>query len=157
MKPRFKDMKAVVVAGVEREYADPEKSDPGFADIWMGAFMPRYGDIEAACEDKGFYGVWFRGAGGRPSRYLAGAAVIDRSAVPADLTIREVPGATYAVFECTVGTIGETYGSIFGNWLAEGGYEANPELPHFEYYPPETSSQHSPVFIHVPVVEARRA
>jgi len=155
MKPDFIDTRPIVVAGVEREYANPQDDDPGYEDIWMNGFMPRYAELQPLCEDRGFYGVWFGDARGGPARYLAGAAVTDGAAVPDDLAVREIPGARYAVFECTVGTIGETYDAIFGKWLSEGHHELDPGLPHFEYYPPETASQDSPVFIHVPVLRKR--
>jgi len=155
LEPEFVERPAVVVAGVLRKYSDSDVEDAGFQDIWMRGFMPRYGEIEPLCEDKGFYGVWFGDIRVGAADYLAGAAVTEREAVPDDLAVREIPAARYAVFRCTVGTIGETYDAIFGAWMVEGGYDLDPELPHFEYYPPETASQESPVFIYVPVAGGR--
>ena len=45
--------------------------------------------------------------------YLAGMAVEGVVDVPEGLTLREVPASRYAVFECTVKTISDTYDWIF--------------------------------------------
>ena len=140
------------VGGVQRRFTAPDKEDPGFQDIWMNRFTPRHAEIESFCSDKGFYGVWFGDVGRGPADYLAGMSVARREAFPADLVLREVPAATYAVFESTVRTIGETYDAVFGEWLPGAAHERDPNAAHFEYYPPGTSSQDSPVFIYLPVL-----
>ena len=95
--------------------------------------------------------MWFGDLGSGPADYLAGMSVESLEGFPSDLVTRDVPASTYAVFECTVRTIGETYDTIFGEWPPGAAHERDPEVPHFEYYPPGTSSQDSPVFIHVPL------
>lgn len=140
------------VGGVQRRFTAPDEEDPGFQDIWISRFMPRHAEIEPFCSDKGFYGVWFGNVGRGPADYLAGMPVARREGFPANLVLREVPAAMYAVFECTVRTIGETYDAIFREWLPTAGQEEDPTAPHFEYYPPGTSSQDSPVFIYLPVL-----
>lgn len=141
----------ITVGGVQRRFSAPDKEDPGFEDIWMNRFTPRWAEIESFCSDKGFYGVWFGDLGSESTDYLAGMSVENLQGFPSDLVTRDVPAATYAVFECTVRTIGETYDAIFEEWPPGAAYERDLGAPHFEYYPPGTSSQDSPVFIHVPV------
>ncbi|MBN2564670.1 MAG: GyrI-like domain-containing protein [Candidatus Eisenbacteria bacterium] len=149
MEPTFVKRDAVVVAGVERTYEDPANAT-GFDELWQREFEPRYGEIAPLCEDKGFYGAWFGEPDGA-AVYLAGAAVVDRKAVPDGFAVREIPGGRYAAFACTVATIGPTYGRIFGEWLPQNPGVMEHERPHFEYYPPGTTAPDSPVQILVPV------
>ena len=84
--------------------------------------------------------------------YLAGMAVTDVQGVPEGLTLREVPGSRYAVFECTVATISDTYDWIFDQWLKEAPYPRPGEgssRADFERYPPATDSGDSPVLLYI--------
>jgi predicted transcriptional regulator YdeE len=157
MRYELIELAGFTVGGVQRRFSAPNKEDPGFEDIWMNRFTPRWAEIESFCTDKGFYGVWFGDIGLGPADYLAGMSVERREEFPGDLVMRDVPASTYAVFECTVRTIGETYDAIFGEWLSDAAHERDRDAPHFEYYPPGTSSQDSPVLIHMPVRRGRAA
>jgi len=151
MEYKLVERAAFAVGGVQRRFAAPDQEDPGFQDIWMNRFMRRHAEIEPLCSDKGFYGVWFGDVRAGPADYLAGMSVAQLERFPSDLTLREVPVATYAVFECSVRTIGETYDAIFAREASGVGHELDPSAAHFEYYPPGTSSQDSRVFIYVRV------
>ena len=151
MDHKLAERTAFIVGGVQRRFSAPDEEDPGFQDIWMNRFMARHGEIEPFCSDKGFYGVWFGDVDAGPADYLAGMSVARREGFPSDLALREVPAGTYAVFECSVRTIGETYDAIFKEGASGAGYSLDRSAPHFEHYPPGTSSQDSPVFIYVRV------
>jgi predicted transcriptional regulator YdeE len=68
------------------------------------------------------------------------------------LTLREVPASRYAVFECTVKTISDTYDRIFGGWLPTAPYGrpgAGSPKADFERYPPNTDSGDTRVLLHI--------
>ena len=63
-----------------------------------------------------------------------------------------MPASRYAVFECTVATIGDTYAWIFGEWLKTAPYarpDENSPKADFERYPPNTDSGDTPVLLHI--------
>jgi predicted transcriptional regulator YdeE len=84
--------------------------------------------------------------------YVAGIAVGQVDDVPEGLTLRAIPASRYAVFECTVQTISDTYDWIFCHWLKAAPYgrpdEHSPKAD-FERYPPATDSGDTPVLLHI--------
>jgi predicted transcriptional regulator YdeE len=104
--------------------------------------------------DKGSYGVYF-GEHDRELDYLAGMAVGKVESIPEDLVLREVPAGTYAKFKGTVETIGDTYGHIWRQWLLASPYVHDVKKPSFDYFPPNTVSGDSPIFMHVPIKEKK--
>jgi predicted transcriptional regulator YdeE len=90
--------------------------------------------------------------------YLAGMLVENVQETPEGLALRHVPEARWAVFECTVATIGQTYDAIFKEWLPTAPYEqTGPNPDAFERYPPHTDSGDTPVLIHIKVRDKARA
>lgn len=149
MEPRFVDREALRVMGVLVR-CRPEAAD--FGDIWMNQFMSRHDEVAPLSTDGAYYGVDYMPDDQGLMEYVAGMAVGDVEAVREGLVLREVPAARYAVFECTVSTIGEAYGHIHGAWLPSSEeYELHDRKPGLEYYPPNTESNESPVFIYIPV------
>ena len=67
------------------------------------------------------------------------------------MTTRQVPASRYAVFECTMETIGQTYSYVYNTWLSASPYEFPPGGADFEYYPPE-GSEGTPA-IYLPIRE----
>jgi AraC family transcriptional regulator len=65
--------------------------------------------------------------------YLAGFPVEEVEALPEGLVSQEIPAGEYAVFPCTMASIEETYGQIYGTWLPEAGYR-RAEGPDYEAY-----------------------
>lgn len=65
--------------------------------------------------------------------YLAGIQVKRASDLPEGMASWHVPGATYAVFTCTLPTLGETHARIHSGWLPDSGYRRVPG-PEFELY-----------------------
>ncbi|MEZ4638274.1 MAG: effector binding domain-containing protein [Caldilineaceae bacterium] len=65
--------------------------------------------------------------------YIAGVEVSQVADVPAGMVGKQVPAQRYAVFPCTLKTIGDTYRYITEEWQAKSGYE-HAEAPDFEYY-----------------------
>ena len=147
MEPKLVSREAFTVMGVAVR-GNPAKLD--YNDIWMSQFMAREADIKPYSVDGAYYGAYFCTGQEGLVDMIAGMAVEGVSDAPEGLVMREVPAATYATFECTVGTIGPTWGTI-ERWLAEGEYEWDHSKSDFEYYPPETAGEASPVTIYVGV------
>ena len=115
-----------------------------FAAIWTERFMAYYALLMPRSSDKACYGVSF--ATGRDDiiDYVAGMAVDDVPDLPEGLVVREVLAARYAVFRCTVNTIGKTYERIFKEWLPTAQCQHDPSAPAFEFYPPGTVKAATP-------------
>ena len=149
MEPTFVERDGFTVMGIMERFT-PETED--FDGIWK-RYMARHKEIEALSDAKGWYGVCFGGDAEGALHYLAGMAVPAGSTCPDGLAMRDVPAARYAVFECTVATIHETYEHIHHTWLPASRYTYDEPKPGFEHYAPGTDSGDSQVLIHVPVHE----
>ena len=149
MEPRLTDRDAFTVMGLQ-EHFTPETED--FEGIWK-RFMAYHDQIQPHSTDRAYYGVCFGTDDEEAMEYVAGMAVPAGTECPESLVIREVPAAQYAVFECQVATIHETYEHIHGTWVAASQYTYDRPKPDFEQYPPGTDSGDSPVLIHIPVRE----
>jgi AraC family transcriptional regulator len=114
---------------------------------------PRWGEIRNVVNPEISFGLCGSMNDDGSFPYLAGQEVKVESEVPKGMEVMEVPEQTYAVFRCTIPTIGETYEYAFKTWLPASGYEQAPS-PDFEYYDeefhPETS-QTDPLYIYIPL------
>jgi AraC family transcriptional regulator len=101
--------------------------------LWE-ALGPRFSEIPHVAVHDVAYGVcdnFDEGSG--TFDYLAGFEVKRTSDLPVGMVRWQVPGATYAVFTCTLPTLGETHARIHSVWLPESGYKRAPG-PEFELY-----------------------
>jgi AraC family transcriptional regulator len=91
-------------------------------EMW-GAFDPRVGEIKNIVDPHVAYGISANmdEATGEFD-YLAGFAVSDASDVPEGMVRWDVPEGTYAVFTCTLPTLGETFRQVYHTWLPQSGY-----------------------------------
>jgi AraC family transcriptional regulator len=65
--------------------------------------------------------------------YIAGVEVERVDEIPDGMVSRSVPAQKYAVFACTLETLGQTYRYINEEWQPKSGYERAPAAD-FEYY-----------------------
>jgi predicted transcriptional regulator YdeE len=122
-----------------------------FEGIWK-RFMAYEGRINPLSIDKAYYGAYYPTVDSGPMDYLAGMLVEGVQEPPKGLTVCEVPEARWAVFTCTVATIGQTYDTIFKEWLPKAPYEhAGPNPDAFERYPPQRDSGDTPVLVHIKI------
>ena len=147
MEPTLTDCEPFTVMGVQERFT-PETED--FQGIWK-RYMAHHDQIHPLSTDGVHYGVCFGTEDEHAMDYLAGMAVPAGTPCPEGLVIRDVPVAHRAVFECTVGTIHDTYEFIHHTWIGSSPYAFDHPKPDFEQYPPGTESGDSPVFIHIPV------
>jgi predicted transcriptional regulator YdeE len=149
MEPKFVDLDAFTVMGVS-VHSMPDKVD--FGAFWENEYMPHDEAIRALSTDGAYYGVWFPHHGDGIPDYVAGMAVADNAPVPEGAIARQVPGSRYAVFECTMETIGATYSYVYDSWLPASPYEFTPGGADFEYYPPQDATGASPA-VYIPVYD----
>jgi predicted transcriptional regulator YdeE len=153
MEPKFVDLDAFTVMGV-LIHSMPDKVN--FGAFWENEYMPRDQAIRPLSTDGAYYGVWFPHHGDGIPDYVAGMAVPDGAPVPEGAVARQVPASRYAVFECTMETIGATYGYVYDTWLPSSPYEFTPGGADFEYYPPQDATDASPA-VYIPIRGKRDA
>lgn len=148
MEPRIADKEAFSVMGVGVR-GNPMQLD--YQDIWGRQFARVAPALEALSTEPGYHGVYFGTDGEGTVDVIAGAAVA-ADAQPVEGAIkRRVPASTYAVFECTLATVGQTRGYIEGQWKHEAGYEGNPGCGCVEHFAPGCQGPDAPVVIYTAV------
>ncbi len=110
MEPRFVEKEPIRLVGIAN-FGKPEEIVPKLNDIWMNQFMKYDEQLKPYSVDKAYYGAWIGDPDGNAT-YVAGMMVENMAEVPAGLGVRTLPAARYAVFPCTVSTIGKTYGQV---------------------------------------------
>jgi AraC family transcriptional regulator len=101
--------------------------------LWQ-QFGPRMGEVPQLAEPGVSYGLMdhFDMEAGELD-YMAGEPVTQMGDPPAGMTRWDVPANTYAVFEATLPTIGQTFDYIYNTWLPTSGYQ-QAAGPYFERY-----------------------
>ncbi len=148
MEPRMIKRPDAQVLGVMHRI-NPMEADYG--ELWEKEYMPRHRDVEALASEAGHYGVYYATDEENMADFVSGMLVDESTAAPEGLTLRPIPGGDYAAFECTMGSIGPTWGDIYSKWLPSSGYQEDESRPSIEYYSPETEDEQSPVTIMIPV------
>ena len=112
----------------------------------------RFGEIKHVCGPA--YGLCFGMPNDKEPWYIAGFEVAQVEDLPAGMMSMTVPAQKYAVFPCTLGTIGATYRYITEEWQPRTGHE-HAEAPDFEYYDeepdPNTPPQEMKLAIYWPI------
>ena len=150
MEPTIADRQAFRVAGVTTRIKRGSESPELFTRIWS-AFESHREELARHSIEKSYFGVSFPTAEADVVDYLAGMAVGENVAPMVGCEVRTVPAGKFAVFECPVTGIGQTYQHIFGKWLPAAPFEFDGASAPFEEYPEDTSKH--PVRIHIPVRE----
>jgi predicted transcriptional regulator YdeE len=146
MEPHMVDREAFTVVGAAKRGMLGEFK---YGEIWENQFMPMHEILKPYSIDGGYYGVTV----GEDDHlvYLAGMAVADLLEIPVGAEKLVVKAAHYAVFDCVVATIGETWQSAYGQWLPASAYELDTSAVDFEYYPPYPGQGEMKVEIYIPV------
>ncbi|MDJ0741559.1 MAG: GyrI-like domain-containing protein [Gammaproteobacteria bacterium] len=148
MQPRIVEHGPFTVLGIVTRIESGRETPELFADIWR-EFESRRREIETLATEKRYFGVRFATDDANVSDYLAGMRVAADTPIPDRLEIRTLPAGRFAVFECAVADIGDSYRYIFTVWLPGASVDLDPAGPVFEAYPEDRS--HEPVCIHVPI------
>ena len=149
MEPTFVEREGFTVLGVQARVRLDES--PDFGAIWH-EFMEHHDQIQPLSVEEAYYEVCFGAGEPNVIDCLAGIAVAGDVTAPEGLALRKVPGGRYAVFECTMETISQTWGYAYGTWLpASTEYESACPRPDFEQYLPDGDGGFSRVLVHVAV------
>jgi len=143
MEPKTVSREGFKVMGVIGHFSSAGEN---FGPLWQD-YMKVHESIEPMGAGPGHYGVYLAPDHSQPLDYLAGMAVRSDAVASADVSARDVPAATYAVFGCQFEDIGPTYGFIWDEWLAASDYEQDTDALGFDFYAPNTESAESPVQI----------
>jgi predicted transcriptional regulator YdeE len=148
MDPKIVDRDAFKVMGVIGHFDSVAEDHTA---LWEEDFMEFHDRIKSLSAGEGYYGVYLGADHTKPMDVLAGMVVPGAAGAPEGVEVREVPAATYAVFECLFQEIGSTYGHIWGEWLQTSAYEQDMTKLGFDYYPPATTDGSSPMEIWLPI------
>ena len=148
MNSRITQRESFAVLGVVTQIRQGSETPELFANIWR-QFESRRQEIQSLAIGDHYFGVNFPTDKEGATDYLAGMMVAADVPILEGLEKRTVSGGQFAVFECPVEAIGESYQHIFTEWLPGATVQFNPTVPVFEEYPERTSQQ--PICIHVPI------
>jgi AraC family transcriptional regulator len=153
MKAKIVKREAFTVVGLIHSGRNENNEIP---QMWE-ALGPRFSEIRHVAKPDIAYGVIgsFDEESGTFD-YLAGIEVDRAADLPKGMASWEVPAGTYAVFTCTLPTLGETHARIHSTWLPESGYERAPG-PEFELYDEEFDPRDSSskMEIYIPIQPRR--
>ena len=151
MEATFVEREAFTIMGVLGHFANAGEAGGPLWDQYM-EFEER---VEPLSVGDGHYGVYLGADHDKPIEYLAGRIVAHSAIAPEGVETREVPAALYAVFRCSLRTLGPTYGQIWRGWLPSSPYAQDRQKLGFDYFAPGTTSDESPVEIWLPVKRTR--
>jgi predicted transcriptional regulator YdeE/DNA-binding transcriptional MerR regulator len=146
MEPRIVTKPAFTVVGVK--YRGKNENNE-IAQMWS-EFIPRIREIEHKADPDVSYGICRPADADGVFEYVAGFEVKRVGDTPEGMVSWQVPEQRYAVFTCTLPTIGEAYQHAFQTWLPQSGYERG-DGPDFELYPrdfdPDTEGSELAIYI----------
>jgi predicted transcriptional regulator YdeE len=149
MKYSIVERNAFTIIGTLTRVTPAQENADTYGGIWH-QFESYNANMKPLSIDRRYYGVSFATKQEGVTDYLAGMMVAD-DAKPFDKQLK-VPAARYAVFQCPIQDIGQTYQYIFSQWLSKSRYEFNPAAHSFEQYAPQGQDDSS-VLIHIPIRE----
>jgi predicted transcriptional regulator YdeE len=147
LQPAMADRDAFWVLGIQ-ERANPMQMD--YTAFW-GRFMAREPELRSLVTGPDGYGVYFPTGEEGLVDVFGGLPVPPGTEALEGMVVREVPGGHYAVFECTMQTIGATWQAIYGEWAPTSGHEIDHSQPCFEHFAPGCHEGTEPVRIYVAV------
>ncbi len=148
MEPTISKKEAFTVVGMLYHGKNGKQEIPA---MW-GKFIPRFGEIQHKADSGSTYGICTELEEDGTLKYLAGFEVSAANDIPAGMVSWQVSEQLYAVFPCTLSTIGETYHYAFDTWLPASDY-THIHVPDFEYYPPDFNANNpeSVMYVYIPI------
>jgi AraC family transcriptional regulator len=137
MEPKIVSREAFTVVGMHYRGKNENNEIP---QMWQ-AFGPRMPEIKHMVDQHVAYGIsdnMDESTG--EFDYIAGFQVKQVEAIPEGMVCWEVPGGSYAVFTCTLPTLGETFQHAYKTWLPQSGHQPTGGAD-FEIYDEKFDSQ----------------
>jgi AraC family transcriptional regulator len=130
MEPKIVAREAFTVVGMKYHGKNENNEIP---QLW-DKFGPRAEEIKHIVDPHVAYGVCGNfDDSSHEFDYVAGFEVDSTTEIPEGMVSWDVPAGKYAVFTCTLPTLGETYQHAYHTWLPQSGYQRAPG-PEFELY-----------------------
>ena len=149
MEERITSKPAFTVVGLKYHGKNENEEIP---QLWQ-KMGPRFSEITDVLDEEVCYGVCHNlDEGTGEFDYLAVLEVSGDGEVPDGMVRWEIPEQTYAVFECTLPTIGQTFDYIHKTWFPQSNYKRapGPELERYdEDFDPNNPSSVMQVWIPV--------
>ena len=133
MEPRMILLEPFTVLGVVAQIRRGSETPELVGGIWR-QFESRQLKIRALAVGDQYLGLSLPTGREDVTDCLAGMAVDTDASVPEGLNKRPVPTCQFAVFECPVQAMGETYRHIVTTWLPHASVQLDPAVPAFEEY-----------------------
>lgn len=149
MEPKIISHAAFTVVGVQ--YHGKNENDE-IPQMWQ-AFGPRVKEIKKIANPHVAYGICDNmDHSSGEFDYVAGFEVEDTADIPEGMVHWDVPEGTYAVFTCTLPTLGQTYRFAYETWLPKSDYQRACG-PEFELYDEDFDVQKpdSKMDVYIPV------
>ncbi len=143
MEPRIITKPAFTVAGLPYTGFNSNPPDEGpneISKVW-DQLNVRFGELKNVCGPA--YGLCFGMMNDKEPWYIAGFEVSKVEDLPAGMMSMAVPAQKFAVFPCTLGTIGATYRYITEEWEPRTGNQ-HADAPDFELYDEEPNPNEPP-------------
>ena len=156
MEPKIVNKPSFTVVGLPFtgfiSHSPYENSDSNneIGKVW-DVFNARADEVKLACGPA--YGLCFAMPNDKEPWYIAGVEVEQAAEIPAGMISKTVPAQKYAVFPCTLATLGATYRHIIEEWQPQSGYE-HAEAPDFECYDQDfdpAEPQNMPLSVYWPI------
>jgi AraC family transcriptional regulator len=149
MQPHFITKPAFTVVGL---LLHTQPMAPEIPQLW-DKFVPRIDEVQHVTEPHVSYGLMESFDQMTRLDYMAGVAVETVGELPEGLSQWTVPANTYAVFETTLPTIGDTFSYIYSTWLPTSGYRQAAGA-YFERYGETFSPDNPSLSIYIPIAKA---
>ena len=148
MQLQFVTKPALTVVGL---LLHTQPMTPEIPQLW-DKFVPRIDEIQHVAEPHVSYGLMQSFDQMSRLDYMAGVSVETVDGLPEGMAQWNLPANTYAVFESTLATIGDTFGYIYNTWLPTSGYRPA-SSPYFERYGETFSPENPSLSIYIPIVK----
>ena len=150
MEPKIVSLPAFTVVGM-MYYGKNQNNE--ISQLWS-SFNPHIAEIKYIRD--GAFGLCQPPDETGAFRYLAGMSVARTDEIPEGMDVWSVPAQTYAVFSCTLPSIGQTYQYVFETWIPRSQYQYIPGID-FEYYDEsfDPADANSLLKIYIPIKEKK--
>jgi AraC family transcriptional regulator len=148
-EPKIVSRPALTIVGMK--YRGKNEHDEIY-DMWQ-AFIPKAAAITHRITRFVAYGAMDnRDQESGEFDYLAGFEVDSPDDMPEGMVCWEIPATRYAVFACTLSTIGQAFNDAYQTWLPQSGYERACG-PEFEFYDKDynPADEHSTMYVYIPI------
>lgn len=151
MEPEIKSKSAFTVVGMKYRGKNEKNEIP---QLW-NEFQPRMNEITHKVNPYVAYGAMdnYDEKSGEFD-YIAGFEVDSVADIPEGMARMDVPEHMYAVFTCTLPTMGDVYGYAYTTWLPQSDVERI-KGPEFELYDEnfDPENEDSKVYIYIPILK----